>query len=733
MYDDWPDDSICAWLEQKPTHEGYLGEAQKRELSCEGGVAIKTSSTTASSKSTTTTYSSTPSASLSSVWKDNGVSANVAKQLSRVGVNSSANWTGDGHFRAFDHQGNLPKVSNRNSDVEQVFSDGFSHLVYIVAFDRFFTKDCQLKRDYRPACVNPDRVVAKFTSIKKQILETLIKYPDAVFVISPKPGYEIFYSAANGMNQTYWHEAFENNKEAREAFNNLWGLISKVLSDVPDENLAFNLLNEPEFEQMNMWNKREIWQEWATEIVDVIRGVSPERTIIIEGIHKSLFARNNGPSNILTPIGRKNIVYGFHYYNEEWGKQDQSDKHKGVSGLPLPSLSKLKSNMQQLVDYTKHYKVPVVLTEIGVNGPCDGNGPLQKDRATYSSVVYETLVPNSIGITWWSLESHNNTPYQRISGDCYNDIHGKKLIPDKQLFKALRLTPILTTEVKQPAKAVVDALQIILDNEQIILDNEVKKEAERKAEKAATSDEDPTVSKVIEVIQGDMFIVDIAEPHELAGNNIKLFLRDIDAPNATKSCPKQMEFGTKVKDIVTEKLADASSIKLKNFRKTNTGVIAQVIVDGKDLGEELIAEGYASNEYGHWRAYFCDALQAMAAGDSNWKYGIVDVDKAIFWYERAIFLYPDRDKTVVTYDLSELYKMNGDTKKSMDYLKQSASLGWAQAEVDLGIAYLVGDGVAKDTSEAKYWLKKAHSHGIGRAELIYCSSLPKAKQKTCKF
>ena len=412
------------------------------------------------------------------VWKDNGVSANVAKQLSRVGVNSTANWTGDGRFTAFDRQRNLPKVSNRNPDVEQVFSDGFSHLVYIVAFDRFFTKDCQLKRDYRPACVNPDRVVAKFTSIKKQILETLIKYPDAVFVISLKPSFSVMRTCADGMECSFWHESFEESKDVREAFYNLWGLISKVLSDVPDDNLAFNLLNEPQFERMKAWNKREIWKGWTTEIVDVIRGVSPKRTIIIEGIHKSLFARGNVvPADVLTPIGRKNIVYGFHYYNEEWGKQDQWDKHKGVSGLPLPSLSKLKSNMQQLVDYTKHYKVPVVLTEIGVNGPCDGNGPLQKDRATYSSVVYETLVPNSIGITWWSLESHNNTPYQRISGDCYNEFPEKQLIPDKQLFKALRLTPI-TTEAKQPSKTVVDALQIILDNE-------VKKEAVKEAEKKA--------------------------------------------------------------------------------------------------------------------------------------------------------------------------------------------------------------------------------------------------------
>ena len=32
--DDWPDDAICTWLEQKPDHEGYLAENEKRELNC---------------------------------------------------------------------------------------------------------------------------------------------------------------------------------------------------------------------------------------------------------------------------------------------------------------------------------------------------------------------------------------------------------------------------------------------------------------------------------------------------------------------------------------------------------------------------------------------------------------------------------------------------------------------------------------------------------------------------
>ena len=55
-YDDWPDDAICMWLDQKPTHEGYLGEAKKRSLNCEGGKAISGSvKTTTTSKSTSST------------------------------------------------------------------------------------------------------------------------------------------------------------------------------------------------------------------------------------------------------------------------------------------------------------------------------------------------------------------------------------------------------------------------------------------------------------------------------------------------------------------------------------------------------------------------------------------------------------------------------------------------------------------------------------------------------
>ena len=249
----------------------------------------------------------------------------------------------------------------------------------------------------------------------------------------------------------------------------------------------------------------------------------------------------------------------------------------------------------------------------------------------------------------------------------------------------------------------------------------------------ATSDKDPTVSKIIEVIQGDRFIVDIAEPHELAGSGVTIFLKDIDAPDAIKSCPKQMELGEKVKDIVAQKLADAQSIKLKNFRKTNKGIRTQVIVDGKDLGEELISKGYASNEYGYWKAYICSSLTAYLSAEQHmWNN---DFDKAIFWYERAIVMEPNStQRGKAEYHLNIAYRNLDDSISAKNHLIESAKQGWSEGEFELGENYLNGwDGFTKDLSEAKYWLKQAYANGEDRAEKVYCSSLTPDKQSTCKF
>ena len=245
-----------------------------------------------------------------------------------------------------------------------------------------------------------------------------------------------------------------------------------------------------------------------------------------------------------------------------------------------------------------------------------------------------------------------------------------------------------------------------------------------------TLDTDPTISEVIEVSNGDRFIVNIAEPHELAGTNIKIGLKDIDAPDAIKSCPKQMEFGIEVRDYVAQKLENASSIKLTNYRKTNTKIIAQVIVDGIDLGDELVSKGYASREFGYWKPYFCNPYTAFGIGN---QYRDIDPKMAIFWYERAMGLQVLGSlQSGIAMQLYGLY-YDSDKEKSLEYLKKAATLGSIYGMEQLGSDYLYGNGVEKDINQGKQWLKKAFDNGSSEAEGMYCGSLSKDKQKTCKF
>ncbi len=407
-----------------------------------------------SNESNGSANSSTVSNNDSSVWKENGVSENVAMKLSGVGVNSIINFMGDTYYDTI----NSSKINNNIDKVKQVFNDGFSHFTFVISTtNKVYLEECVeldgwneekikwniVKSDFSLSCLDKDSISSMSQSLKKKVLEVLVEIPDAVFVISLKPGLEFKYNpltgknVATGLNQNIWLDEFEQKKSVRDGFNEQWRLIAEGLKDIPGENLAFNLLNEPEFENFKEGNARETWEKWATETADIIRDISPERTIIIEGIYKSLFARHNGPANVIRPIPRKNIVYGFHYYpNEEWAKQD----YYGIrgKGIPMPSLNKPKNDFRQLVDYSNSYKVPVAITEIAVINPCEGYGPLQEDIAKYAEMAYESLVLNGIGMTFWSLESLMS-PYQRIKGRCY-DIFDKDLIPEDLVFKALRLS-----------------------------------------------------------------------------------------------------------------------------------------------------------------------------------------------------------------------------------------------------------------------------------------------------
>jgi endonuclease YncB( thermonuclease family) len=105
---------------------------------------------------------------------------------------------------------------------------------------------------------------------------------------------------------------------------------------------------------------------------------------------------------------------------------------------------------------------------------------------------------------------------------------------------------------------------------------------------------DVSVSRIIKVIDGDTFRVDINELPDIIGKNIRIRILGIDAPEINGKCAFEKELAIKARDFVQMLLDNADSVVLKNLDRGNFfRLLAEVIVDGKNLGELLIAKDLA--------------------------------------------------------------------------------------------------------------------------------------------
>ena len=63
-------------------------------------------------------------------------------------------------------------------------------------------------------------------------------------------------------------------------------------------------------------------------------------------------------------------------------------------------------------------------------------------------------------------------------------------------------------------------------------------------------------------------------------------------------------------------------------------------------------------------------------------------------------------------EFGTMYKKEGywivqSDKDASDWWLKSAEMGYTPCQVNIGAAYLIGSGIEKDLSKAKYWLQKA--------------------------
>lgn len=99
--------------------------------------------------------------------------------------------------------------------------------------------------------------------------------------------------------------------------------------------------------------------------------------------------------------------------------------------------------------------------------------------------------------------------------------------------------------------------------------------------------------KLVSVYDGDTLVVDIQNWPEIIGRRIPIRIRGIDTPELHDESAKVKALAVQAKEFSKEKLG-RSQIRIQNLdRDKYFRIVADVYVDGQNLGDALIKNGLA--------------------------------------------------------------------------------------------------------------------------------------------
>lgn len=111
-----------------------------------------------------------------------------------------------------------------------------------------------------------------------------------------------------------------------------------------------------------------------------------------------------------------------------------------------------------------------------------------------------------------------------------------------------------------------------------------------------TTFDNAIVNKVISIYDGNTFRASFVKYPKFGPLGIQI--ADIDTPKLPGKCAIQTEKAQKAKQFTVKALRNAAKIELRNPKNGNVRIIAQVYVDGINLGDALIHAGHAVQYHG---------------------------------------------------------------------------------------------------------------------------------------
>ena len=209
-----------------------------------------------------------------------------------------------------------------------------------------------------------------------------------------------------------------------EEYADFWRALARHWSALDPERVFFEILNEPELRD------RYRWSGVQSKLADAIREGAPQHTIIATGAHWS----DDDDLVFLEPLRDNNTIYAFHFY------QPQIFTHQGATWsvnywhylkhVPYPSnpentkrlaqevpdpanrlavlrygmdqwdAARVDAEIGQVVDWAKHWGVPVICNEFGVYR----KNADPEARAHWLADVRSSLEAHGLSWTAWDYD-----------------------------------------------------------------------------------------------------------------------------------------------------------------------------------------------------------------------------------------------------------------------------------------------------------------------------------------
>jgi len=101
--------------------------------------------------------------------------------------------------------------------------------------------------------------------------------------------------------------------------------------------------------------------------------------------------------------------------------------------------------------------------------------------------------------------------------------------------------------------------------------------------------DDVKVSKVISVYDGDTLKVNIDSFPDIIGKNIRIRLKDIDAPEIKGKCQKEIDLAILARDYLRRVINESNHIELRNIERGKYfRIAADLFLDGENISGNLI-------------------------------------------------------------------------------------------------------------------------------------------------